>query len=122
MSNFAPHYLQLLAMSKIEREKRTIRKMIEIYCRHYLKQEVVSEDYRLLAEYACQRLEHCPFGEEKKSCGKCPVHCYAPQKRQQIREVMRWVGPRMIYYGPKDAMIHIWDSLMARMPSKKYQR
>ena len=101
-------------MSRIEREKRTIRKMVEIYCRHHLNQVVMSEEWTLLAEYACQRLEHCQFGENKKPCGKCSIHCYAPQKRQQIREVMGWVGPRMMFYSPKDAIIHVWDSLMAR--------
>ena len=109
-------------MSKIEREKRTIRKMIEIYSRRHLKQEVMSEECELLSEYACQRLEHCRFGEDKMPCGKCPIHCYAPQKRQQIQEVMRWVGPRMMFYSPKATVIHIWDSLKARMHSKKYQR
>ena len=26
---------------------------------------------------------------------------------EQIREVMRWAGPRMIWYAPKDAIRHI---------------
>ena len=106
-------------MSRIEREKRTIRKMIEIYSRCHLKQEVMSEECELLMEYACRRLEHCQFGEDKMPCGKCPVHCYAPQKRQQIKEVMRWVGPRMMFYSPKDAMIHVWDTLRARLQSRQ---
>lgn len=97
-------------MNRIDWEKQTIRKMIELYCRHRLKQEVMSEEYQLLTEYASLRLEHCPFGENKGSCGKCPIHCYAPQKRQQIQEVMRWVGPRMMLYSPKDAIIHIWHA------------
>lgn len=98
-------------MSKIEWEKQTIRKMIALYCRHHLKQDTVPEEYELLAEYACQRLDHCQFGENKTSCKKCPVHCYAPQKRQQIREMMRWAGPRMIFYAPKDTILHIWHQL-----------
>lgn len=101
-------------MNKIEWEKRTVRKMIELYCRHHLGQKVISEEYELLAEYACQRLDHCKFGENKKSCGKCPIHCYSSQKRQQILEVMRWVGPRMIFYSPKDAIVHIYRDAIAR--------
>lgn len=97
-------------MNRIDWEKQTVRKMIELYCRHCLKQKVMPEEYQQLTEYACQRLEHCQFGENKGSCGKCPVHCYAPQKRQQIQEVMRWVGPRMMLYSPKDAIIHIWHA------------
>ena len=107
-------------MNKIEWEKRTVRKMIELYCLHHLRQEAMPEEYELLAEYACQRLEHCKFGEEKTPCGECPVHCYAPPKRQQIREVMRWVGPRMILYSPKDAIVHIWDSIRIRLGNAKF--
>lgn len=99
-----------MKMNRIDWEKRTVRKMIELYCRHHLKQKIMSEEYELLAAYACQRLEHCKFGESKKPCGQCPVHCYAPQKRQHIREVMRWAGPRMILYSPKDAIVHIWHA------------
>ena len=94
-------------MNKIEWEKRTVRKMIELYCRHHLKQDTMTDEYRLLAEYACQRLDHCQFGETKKSCKKCPVHCYVPQMRQRIREVMRWSGPRMMFYAPKDVISHV---------------
>lgn len=53
-------------MTRIEREKQTVRKMIDIYCRHHLKQESMLEEYLLLADYACQRLDHCQFGERKK--------------------------------------------------------
>ena len=98
-------------MNRIEQEKQTIRKMVALYCRHHLKQDIVPEEYELLAEYACQRLDYCQFGENKKSCKKCPVHCYTPQKRQQIREIMRWAGPRMLFYAPKDTVVHIWHSI-----------
>ena len=83
-------------MTRIEREKQTVRKMIGIYCRHHLKQESMPEAYQLLADYACQRLDHCQFGEQKKTCKRCPVHCYAPKEREQIRKVMRWTGPRIL--------------------------
>jgi len=46
-------------MSRIEREKHTVRKMIERYCRHHLNQDTMPEEYQLLADYACQRLDLC---------------------------------------------------------------
>ena len=94
-------------MTRIEREKKTVRKMIELYCRHRLKEKSVPEEYKHLADYACRRLDHCKFGEKKNACKDCPIHCYAPKEREQIREVMRWTGPRMIWYAPKDAILHI---------------
>lgn len=108
-------------MTRIEREKQTVRKMIELYCRHRLKQDRMPEEYRLLAEYACQRLDYCKYGENKTACKKCPTHCYAPKEREQIREVMRWVGPRMIWYSPKDAVIHIFHSLRHWLQSLSFR-
>ncbi len=108
-------------MSQIEREKQTVRKMIELYCRHRLKEDKMPEEYQLLAEYACARLDHCQFGEKKKTCKKCPIHCYAPKERQQIREVMRWTGQRMIWYAPKDALYHTWDNLRTWLQSLSFR-
>lgn len=108
-------------MTRIEREKQTVRKMIELYCHHHLKQDTMSEEYQLLADYACMRLDHCQFGEKKKTCKKCPVHCYAPKERQQIREVMRWVGTRMIFYAPKDAFHHTWDNIKTWLQSLSFR-
>lgn len=108
-------------MSRIEREKQTVRKMIGLYCRHHLRQDMMPEDYRLLGDYACQRLDHCPFGEKKKTCRKCLVHCYAPKEQQQIREVMRWAGPRMIWYAPKEAIVHVWHQLKSWLQSLSFR-
>jgi hypothetical protein len=97
-------------MNRIEREKATIRKMIELYCRRRLKVPAgcrLPEEYNQLADYACRRLDRCRFGNQKKACKSCPVHCYAPKQREQIREVMRWVGPRMLLYLPREAINHL---------------
>ena len=29
------------------------------------------------------------------------------KEREAIRKVMRWAGPRMIWYAPKDIILHI---------------
>ena len=94
-------------MTRIEREKQTVRKMIELYCRHHLKEDAMPEEYQNLADYAFRRLDHCRYGEKKTACKDCLTHCYAPKEREAIREVMRWVGPRMIWFAPKDAILHI---------------
>ena len=99
-------------MNRIEWEKRTVRKMITLYCRHHLKQDPMPEEYAQLVDYACERLDHCKYGDNKNLCKNCAIHCYAPEKRQQIREVMRWVGPRMMFYDPKEALIHMLNGLL----------
>ena len=94
------------------RERRTIAAMIGIYCRaqHGTRDVLCDECERLLA-YANGRLVRCPFGAEKPACAYCPVHCYKPAIRQQIKDVMRYAGPRMLYRHPILAIRHIWDSI-----------
>ena len=106
-------------MNRIDIEKKTVQMMIEIYCRHHLKQTTIPEEYQQLIAYAHNRLSHCRFGENKNVCKKCPIHCYAPKERQQIREVMRWVGPRMMIYAPKATIIHAGISLKKMIPCKR---
>lgn len=102
-------------MSKIAREKQTVRQMIEIYCRHHLHQDTMPEEYQQLANYAWQRLDHCQFGENKPLCKVCPIHCYAPKEREAIRRVMRWTGPRMMIYAPKASLIHAFYLLKSKL-------
>ena len=67
-----------------------------------------------LLDYAHKRLEHCKFGEDKPSCTRCPVHCYKPAMREQIRQVMRYSGPRMLLHDPIMAIRHLWDFLRVK--------
>ena len=62
---------------------------------------------RRAAAYAGVRLEKCPFQEHKTTCAKCPVHCYKPARRAQIRAVMRYAGPRMMLRHPRLAFYHL---------------
>lgn len=94
---------------RIEREKRVVKQMIELYCKHNLGLKEVSEEYKMLADYACKRLDDCQFGENKKACKKCPIHCYSPQMRDKIKAVMRWSGPRMMLYNPIAAFRHLFN-------------
>lgn len=96
-------------MTRIEREKATIGQMIGIYCRrrHSSPRNSLCPDCAALLSYALQRLDRCPKGETKTSCRKCEIHCYSPAHRQHIREVMRYVGPRMIFIHPIAAVRHL---------------
>lgn len=38
------------------------------------------------------------------------VHCYKPEMREKIREVMRFSGPRMIFHHPYLAIKHVIES------------
>ena len=95
-------------MSRIEKEKRVVSVMVRLYCRKKEGNSELCDNCRQLLAYAESRLEHCPFGERKTSCRRCTVHCYKPSMRQQMHEVMRFSGPRMIFYEPLETIRHIF--------------
>lgn len=96
--------------NKREKEKRVVTEMITLYCKKRHKQtgqNVLCSECMELKEYAVLRSDKCPFMENKTFCSNCRVHCYKPQMREKIREVMRFSGPRMIFYHPVMAVKHI---------------
>ena len=83
--------------------------MMRIYCRdHHGKRDLCSECQELF-NYSTARLERCRFQPNKPTCAKCPVHCYKPQAREQVRQVMIYSGPRMIWKHPILAVRHLLD-------------
>lgn len=92
---------------KINREKDIVGKMIRIYCRKKHHHNGLCPECQELNDYAMKRLSFCQFGEEKTACAKCPVHCYKPDYRQKIKEVMRYSGPWMLLYHPMESIKHI---------------
>jgi len=95
-----------------ERQKKVVGKMIALYChsKHNFGEELCPE-CRALEEYALQRLETCRFGEEKPTCGSCPVHCYKKSMRLKIKQVMRFSAPRMLFLHPVDTIRHYYQEL-----------
>lgn len=57
--------------------------------------------------YAVLRTARCRQMHAKTSCEKCPHHCYRLQEREQIRQVMRYAGPRMLTKHPIAAIRHL---------------
>ena len=97
--------------TKREREKQVVSLMISLYCRKRHKtKNGLCPDCAALEAYARQRSEKCPFMETKTFCSNCRVHCYKPEMRQKIREVMRFSGPLMIFYHPVMAVQHVIES------------
>ena len=94
---------------RIAREGKTIQAMIHMYCHDNHRTNVLCQECLELQDYAMKMLNNCPFQEGKPTCAKCPVHCYKPVKREKIKTVMRYSGPRMIYRHPALALFHIID-------------
>lgn len=96
-----------MKINRIEREKRTVALMIRMYCRHKEGNRNLCPECRRLMDYAWARLDHCPEGINKPACRKCPTHCYSPSKQAAIRQVMRYSGPRMMFYWPLEWLRHM---------------
>jgi Nitrous oxide-stimulated promoter len=104
----------LLTTPFLRREQRTIEAMLHIWCEaHPL--HVLARHGELcmgcgaLFEYASYRLFKCPYGEAKPTCRKCRIHCYSRDRREQMHEVMRFAGPRMLLRHPFLAIQHLRD-------------
>lgn len=105
---------------KREREKLLVSQMITVYCRgkHHQRNGLCPE-CQALDTYARMRSDKCPFMETKTFCSNCKVHCYKPEMREKIRMVMRYSGPRMMFYHPLTAIRHVIESKKEKRRQEK---
>lgn len=98
-----------LTQGRMRREWRTVEAMIRLGCkrRHGGGPGGFCEECTDLRDYARFRLERCPFGSAKPTCANCKVHCYRPEPRQKMRELMRWAGPEMMARHPYLTLMHL---------------
>ena len=57
-------------------------------------------------QYAVKKRLCCPLEAEKPTCRRCRIHCYAPQQRALVKQIMAWSGKRMILRGRLDYLWH----------------
>ncbi len=100
---------------RIREEKRTVDAMIRLHCaHHHAPRDGLCIECADLAAFAFDRLDRCPFGAGKTTCARCPVHCYQPDQRVRIRQVMRYAGPRMLWRHPLMALRHALAGMRSR--------
>ena len=73
-------------------------------------------------EYVKFRRSKCPWGDNKPFCANCKIHCYKPEMREKIKEVMRFSGPRMIFYHPVIALNHLIETKRQKKKLKKEEQ
>ena len=109
----APKTFRKFANRRLAREWKTVSAMLRIYCRDNHNGNLCPECQQLMS-YVNLRLDRCRFGEEKPTCAKCPVHCYQRDRREQIRVVMRYSGPKMLWEHPILSLWHLLDGWFRR--------
>lgn len=78
------------------------------------KVPVVCDECAALLAYAEKRRAFCPK-DPKPFCSNCDTHCYQPEMREHMREVMRYAGPRSMWHGHAiDGMKHLIEGRKAR--------
>jgi hypothetical protein len=95
--------MMLINSSKIENEKSAVEQMIKLYCRKHHAGDTISfpcDECSTMIDYAFLKLDKCIYGDKKPSCKNCSSHCYNQKMRDKIKAVMRYSGPRLIYYYP----------------------
>ncbi|MCJ7521237.1 MAG: nitrous oxide-stimulated promoter family protein [Dehalococcoidia bacterium] len=111
---------------KKRKDIRVLSEFIAVYCREQHKAEdskvfsinddklksvlgnkeiVLCGDCSKLLHHGIAKLLLCPY-DPKPACRKCETHCYAPDYRERIREVMRFSGPYLIKRGRLDLLAH----------------
>ncbi len=97
---------------RLDREKETVKKIIQLHYKQ-IESEAVNDfkEYKNLIDYAFERLDNCPYGDNKPICARCEVHCYKPEMRDKIRTIMKKSGYKMIIHHPVLLLQHILDQL-----------
>lgn len=115
---------ELKKRKELEKDQGVLANFVGFYCRslHGRQQSFASRILALggegelrkiplcnscheLLRYALERRQRCPL-DPKPSCKHCPVHCYAPARRAEIRELMRYSGMRLLLRGRLDLLWH----------------
>ena len=102
-----------LHSARLRREYVTMQRMVEIYCagHHRLNGTPLCATCNEFLGYVQRRIDKCPYGENKPTCARCPIHCYKHAQREKARAIMRYAGPRMMWRHPWLSLTHTLDKL-----------
>ena len=112
---------------KLDRDLKILARFIRVYCGDYHKSApkatlqlkthdlpallgkpvLLCPQCRKLLAHALVKRTNCPM-DPKPACKHCPNHCYHPEYRARIREVMKYSGRKMVMSGRLDYLIHLF--------------
>lgn len=93
---------------ELKKDELTLVAMAGIYChghRHISENGLCKECSEAIT-YALERTKRCPH-EHKGTCDTCTIQCYKPAMRAEIRKIMAYSGPRMLFRHPAMAIRHL---------------
>lgn len=118
---------QSQAEDKRNLEAVVVTELIQLYCHDKHKgrsknAKNMCSECQALDAYAQSRIRQCPFMTSKTFCSNCKVHCYDPEEREAIRQVMRYAGPRLLLKRPILVIHHLWLEFLEKRALKKENR
>ncbi len=111
-----------MSQEKAEKKIKLVTKMIGMYCKKHHVQEMkgqLCDDCGALLDYTSTRTRKCRNLENGTFCAHCTTPCYAPDKRGKMRQVMKFSGPRLIFYHPVWVMKHILEDRRNKRGKKR---
>jgi hypothetical protein len=95
----------------LAKQAKTLSRFIAVYCerQHGSPRGELCVECAGLRDYALRRLSRCPY-DPKPKCKECRTHCYAPEYRARIREVMRFSGTHFVRRGRLDWLVRYFLS------------
>lgn len=96
-------------------EAGLICSMIAYYCskKHNTGGPLCSACESLL-EYSRKRLVKCPQKKRKPVCSNCKIHCYKPEMRKEIKKVMGFSGPKILFLDPLGGIKYLLKKILHR--------
>lgn len=86
---------------RIDREFKTAHAMIRLYCKiHHQSGKILCPQCERLQDYVYERIKNCRYLPDRPACSNCKTHCFSKDMREEIRKVMRYAGPRMLWKHP----------------------
>ncbi len=85
--------------------EKTLHRMHMIYCKHNnhkvrLDNNGLCQSCQNLLNYSLLKTSKCKHKEKGRLCSSCKNHCFSHEKRSQIRQLMRFSGPRLFLSNP----------------------
>ncbi len=108
-----------------EQEKKLIPKMVFIYCKghkHDRGENKLCPECQELLDYSLFRLDKCPFKKNKKFCSFCKIHCYKPDMKVKIKDVMKYSGPKLLFSHPIFSISHVVQMIKYKKSIKKQEK
>jgi len=102
--------MAMLKEKRIKKDAKILKKFVSVYCnknhadREKNESGYCDECFEVL-NYALKRDEKCPL-DPKPKCKDCKIHCYKPEMRQKIKEIMKFSGIYFIKRGRLDWVFH----------------